>query len=139
MVVGINLDPNNVGGNPSAPRLLAARLQGVRLTARDNPANRQYIADMVSAGVQVLGIVATGENGGFIPPHTQVVLQIFNEPDIDGPTFMEPAAYAELFAIYRGTYPAFDCWTAGFASGQPSYYERFLSALATRFPEVPLP
>jgi hypothetical protein len=139
MVVGINVDPNNRGGNPSARRLLAARFQGVRLTARDNRANRQYITDMLAAGVQVLGIVATGDNGGFVPPQTQVVLQIFNEPDLAGPTAMEPVAYAELFAIYRGTYPAFDCWTAGFASGQPSYYERFLSALSTRFPEVNLP
>jgi hypothetical protein len=139
MTVGINVDPNNVGANPPAQRLLAARLDGVRLTARDNPENRQYIDDMLAAGVRVLAIVATGDNGGFVPPHTQVVLQIFNEPDLAGPTAMDPVAYAELFAIYRGTYPAFDCWTAGFASGQPAYYERFLSALTSRFPEVALP
>src|SRR5438105_9096774 len=59
MTVGINVDPNNPSGNPPARRLLAARLQGVRLTARDNPENRQYIADMLAAGVQVLAIVAT--------------------------------------------------------------------------------
>ena len=126
MTVGINVDPNNPSGNPPARRLLAARLQGVRLTARNNPENRQYIADMLAAGMQVLAIVATGDNGGFVPPHTQVVLQIFNEPDLTGPTAMDPVAYAELFAIYRGTYPAFDCWTAGLASGQPRCSARWV-------------
>src|SRR5215216_1128319 len=139
MTVGINVDPNNPGGNPPAERLLAAGFEGVRLTARDNPANRAYIANMLAAGVQVVAVVATGDNDGFVPPQTQVVVQVFNEPDLEGPTSMEAVAYAELFAIYRGTYPEFDCWTAGFASGQPSYYEEFLNALSTRFPDVSLP
>jgi hypothetical protein len=139
MTVGINVDPNNPGADPSPGRLLAAKFQGVRLTARDNPQNQQYIEDMLAAGLQVIAVVATGDNAGFVPPHTQVVLQIFNEPDIVGPTAMNPAAYADLFASIRGTFPAHDCWTAGFASGQPSYYEQFLAALSSQHPNVHWP
>jgi hypothetical protein len=74
-----------------------------------------------------------------VPPQPQVVLQIFNEPDLDGPTGLAPAAYADVFATFRGTFPAYDCWTAGFASGQPSYYEQFLAALSSRHPDVNWP
>ena len=139
MTVGINVDPNNPRAQPTPARLLAARFQGVRLTARDNPENREYIADSLAAGLRVVAVVATGDNAGFVPPHTQVVLQVFNEPDIDGPTALEPAAYADVFATYRGTFPAYDCWTAGFASGQPSYYEQFLAALSSQHPDVNWP
>jgi hypothetical protein len=139
VTVGINVDPNNPGGGPPPERLLAARLQGVRLTARDSPENRQYIADVRAAGLQVVAIVGTGDNAGFVPADTQVVLQIFNEPDLDGPTALEPAAYADVFATFRGTFPAYDCWTAGFASGQPGYYEQFLAALSSQHPDVNWP
>jgi hypothetical protein len=138
MTVGINVDPNNSSGDPSPARVLAARFQGVRLTARDNAENRQYVVDSLTAGLRVVAVVATGDNAGFVPPQTQVVLQIYNEPDI-GATEMDPVAYADLFATYRGTYPAYDCWTAGFASGRPSYYERFLGVLSSQYPEVNWP
>src|ERR671932_613356 len=101
MTVGINVDPNNPGGNPPPARLLAARFQGVRLTARDNSENRQYIAAVLAAGLRVVAVVATGDNAGFVPPHTQVVLQIFNEPDISGPTALDPVAYADVCDTFR--------------------------------------
>jgi hypothetical protein len=139
MTVCINVDPNNPAGNPSPARLLAARFQGVRLTARDDSRNRQYIADALAAGMRVLAIVGTGDNDGFVPPQGEVVLQIFNEPDIDGPTRLDPAAYADLFATFRRQFPEHDCWTAGFASGQAGYFELFLSALSNDHPDVNWP
>jgi hypothetical protein len=139
VTVGINVDPDNPGGRPLPGRLLAARFEGVRLTARDNPQNRQYIAETLQAGLRVVAIVGTGDNAGFVPPHSEVVLQIFNEPDLDGPTALEPAAYADVFATFRGTFPLYDCWTAGFASGQPAYYEQFLAALSSQHPDINWP
>src|SRR5258708_25556512 len=121
MTVGMNVDPNNDCAAPSAARLIQSGFGGVRLTARDNPVNKQYIADMLAAGLEVVAIVATGDNAGYQPPQEEVILQIYNEPD-QPDTARVPGVYADLFAEWRNKpgvkdNPRIKSWAAGLASG----------------------
>jgi hypothetical protein len=126
----MNVDPDNRCAAPTADRLKAAGFGGVRLTARDTVTNKAYIANMIANGLQVLAVVGTGDNGGYIPPQSEVILQVFNEPDIDG-TAMTPSDYADLFVQWRSR-PELNgrqIWAAGLASGQPLYLCQFLQRL----------
>jgi hypothetical protein len=140
MTVGMNVDPNNPCAAPPAERLLQSGFHGVRLTARANDVNRKYIDDMLAAGLQVVAVVGTGDNAGFIPPQKQVILQIYNEPDAaSGSTFIPSVAYAGLYAAWRAKCDGYTCWTAGFVSGDPDYYRQFLNALWNLYEGLTLP
>lgn len=140
----MNVDPNTPCAAPTAERLLQSGFRGVRLTARPDDTNKQYIAQMLEAGLQVVAVVATGDNEGYVPPQREVILQIFNEPDVPGPiapTAMDPSDYARLFAAWRAACPGYTCWTAGFAAGDPAaaYFRQFISALINLFSTLTSP
>src|SRR5258708_39600104 len=96
MTVGMNVDPNNDCAAPSAAQLIQSGFGGVRLTARDNPANKRYITEMLAAGLEVVAVVATGDNLGYRPPKDEVILQIYNESDLID-TAIAAIDYANLF------------------------------------------
>jgi len=130
MTVAVNVDPDNLCAAPTAQRLKTAGFGGVRLTARDTATNRAYIDEMIANGLQVLAVVGTGDGAGYIPPQPEVILQIYNEPDIDA-TAMTPSDYADMFVEWRSK-PELNgrqCWAAGLASGQPEYLRQFLQRL----------
>lgn len=144
MTVGMNVDPDHECAAPPAERLLQSGFRGVRLTARPSDANKQYVAQMLEAGLQVVAVVATGDNEGYVPPQREVILQIFNEPDLPGPiapTAMSPSAYATLFAAWRAGCPGYTLWTAGLAARDraASYYRQFLIALTDLYSSVASP
>jgi hypothetical protein len=146
MTVGMNVDPNNDCAAPSAAQLIQSGFGGVRLTARDNPANKQYITEMLAAGLEVVAVVATGDNLGYRPPEDEVILQIYNEPDLID-TAMAASDYADLFAEWRNKpgikdNPNVRCWAAGLASGgsnATTYLRNFLVALRTNHPDTAFP
>ncbi|HLZ29614.1 MAG TPA: hypothetical protein VKV73_20035 [Chloroflexota bacterium] len=144
MTIGVNVDPNHPGAGPSADILKQSGFEGVRLTAKPDAINVQYIADMLAAGLTVVGVVGTGDNQDFVPPDPRVILQIYNEPDAATGTTITAIEYADLFATWSNKPEIRDNssvqrWTAGFASGVYMYYLDFLEALRSRHPEVPMP
>lgn len=137
--IGINVDPDFPVAAPSVATLLAAKFEGVRLTARSSNANKNYIAACRAAGLQVVAVVATGDSD-HVPTDTSVVLQIYNEPDVMGkPTYRSEVQYAAMYAEWRANYPGYTMFFAGLADGQPEYYANVLNALATNHPDVDLP
>jgi hypothetical protein len=137
MTVGINVDGSFSQGAPSPRILKRAGFEGIRLTHRET--NTDYITSCLASGLWVAAIQGTGDAAPYPPPfHQRLIIQVDNEVDVN-PTYRTPEQYADIFAIWRGTYPAYNMWTAGFASGDPDYYVRFLSALSTYHPEVNWP
>jgi len=133
MTLGVNVDPNNPSpwAAPDPAQLVAEHLQGVRLTSRDSPVVFQYAEACKAAGLQVLAII-TGESGGYVLPQADIV-QIGNEPDLPG-TWLDPAEYARLWDLYRRTYPQFVMFSAGLASGAPSYMAQVLDSITSDWP-----
>jgi hypothetical protein len=133
MTLGVNVDPNNASSwaAPDPAQLHAEHFQGVRLTSRDDPVVYDYAEACKAAGLQVLAII-TGESGGYVLPQADIV-QIGNEPDLLD-TWLDPAEYASLWDLYRGTYPQFVMFSAGLASGDPRYMAQVLDRITSDWP-----
>jgi hypothetical protein len=112
----VNIDPaNEAAWQQSQPwRLANEGFKGVRFVSRSWIQPR--IDALKASGIKVMAII-TSESGGYVPWNADF-LQIGNEPDIAG-TYMSPAEYADMWVLYRNTYPQFAgrFVMAGLASG----------------------
>ena len=112
----VNIDPaNEAAWAQSQPATLVAEgFRGVRFVSRQSIQPR--IDALKGAGLSVMAII-TSESGGYVPWNADF-LQIGNEPDLSG-TWMSPAEYADMWVLYRNTYPQFGgrFVMAGLASG----------------------
>ncbi len=100
----VNIDPNNdaAWAQTSPARLAGEGFRGVRFVARASIQPR--IDALKAAGLKVMAII-TDESQGYVPWNADFV-QIGNEPD-DAGTYLSPQAYADLWVLYRNTYPQF--------------------------------
>ena len=139
MTVGINVDGSFFEGAPPPDTLKAAGFGGVRLTHRSDPGCEAYIESCLASGLWVVAIQGTGDAAPYPPPfHQKLIIQVDNEIDIP-PTYKPPNVAADDFAIWRGTYPAYNMWTTGLASGHPDYFAEFLSSLSQWHSDVNWP
>ncbi|MQA27825.1 MAG: hypothetical protein GEU94_20740, partial [Micromonosporaceae bacterium] len=107
----VNIDPNNEAAWQHSPpqRLADEGFKGVRFVSRQSIQPR--IDALKGAGLSVMAII-TSESGGYVPWNADF-LQIGNEMD-HGNTYMPPSAYADMWVLYRNTYPQF---AGGFVMG----------------------
>lgn len=100
----VNIDPNNEAAWwQSQPwRLANEGFKGVRFVSRASIQPR--IDALKGAGLKVMAII-TSESGGYVPWNADY-LQIGNEMDHGG-TYLSPSAYADMWVLYRNTYPQF--------------------------------
>jgi hypothetical protein len=112
MTFAVNVDPRFNDGAPDPQHLYDIGFRGVRYTS--TPEGVDYADRCLTAGVSVLAII-TGESKGFLMPNA-TYYQIGNEPDAQS-TLMTPAQYADMWVLYRNTYPDFKMFSAGLASG----------------------
>jgi hypothetical protein len=142
--IGVNIDPGFPVASPSIVRLTTAHFGGVRFTLKNDPIYTSYITNALNAGLNIIAVVGTNDSS-WTPVDTRVVLQIYNEPDVVEPLdpthHKSPVQYAQMWAEWRDNpqYQGYTMYTAGFGTGQGSYYGEFLAALSTNHPNTPLP
>lgn len=137
-IFGVNIDPSNdAAWSQSQPRRLVDEgFRGVRFVSRRSIQGR--IDALHAAGLKVMAVI-TDESGGYVPWNADF-LQIGNEPDDRG-TYLSPEAYADLWVIYRNTYPQFagSFVMAGLDSGGENAVDYASSVFAAIAGRAPLP
>jgi hypothetical protein len=135
-IFAVNIDPGNdaAWAQTMPSRLKSEGFDGVRLVARSSIQGR--IDELKAAGLQVMAVI-TNESAGYVPWNADFI-QIGNEPD-DANTAMSPADYANMWTLYRNTYPQFAgrFVMAGLDSGGQNavdYASAALSAIGNRAP-----
>ena len=134
----VNIDPNNEAAwQQSQPWTLANEgFGGVRFVSRQSIQPR--IDALKGAGLSVMAII-TSESGGYVPWNADL-LQIGNEMD-HGDTYMPPSAYADMWVLYRNTYPQFGgrFVMGGLASGGQNAVNYTAAVFAAIGGRAPLP
>ncbi|SCE91109.1 Glycosyl hydrolase catalytic core [Micromonospora chaiyaphumensis] len=134
----VNIDPSNEAAWQQTPptRLADEGFRGVRFVSRQWIQPR--IDELKQAGLRVLAVV-TDESGGYVPWNADY-LQIGNEPDLPG-TYLSPSEYADLWVLYRNTYPQFAgrFVMAGLASGGQNAVNYAAAVFAAIGGRAPLP
>ncbi|MFG1951809.1 glycosyl hydrolase [Micromonospora sp. NPDC048830] len=134
----VNIDPNNEAAwQQSQPARLAGEgFRGARFVSRRSIQPR--IDALRAAGLKVMPII-TSESGGYVPWNADF-LQIGNEQDHGG-TYMSPSAYADMWALYRNTYPQFAgrFVMGGLASGGQNAVNYTAAVFAAIGGRAPLP
>ncbi|MBV1854312.1 glycosyl hydrolase [Catellatospora tritici] len=134
----VNIDPSNEAAwQQSQPgRLASEGFQGVRFVSRQWIQPR--IDALKAAGLSVMAII-TGESGGYVPWNADFI-QIGNEPDLPD-TYLSPSAYADMWVLYRNTYPQFAgrFVMAGLASGGQNAVNYATAVFAAIGARAPLP
>lgn len=134
----VNIDPaNEAAWQQSQPgRLAGEGFRGVRFVSRASIQPR--IDALKGAGLQVMPII-TSESGGYVPWNADF-LQIGNEMD-HGDTYLPPAVYADMWVLYRNTYPQFAgrFVMGGLASGGQNAVNYTAAVFAAIGGRAPLP
>lgn len=134
----VNIDPSNEAAWQQSPpgRLADEGFRGVRFVSRQWVQPR--IDELKQAGLQVMAVI-TDESGGYVPWNADY-LQIGNEPDLPG-TYLSPSEYADLWVLYRNTYPQFAgrFVMAGLASGGQNAVNYAAAVFAAIGGRAPLP
>ena len=134
----VNIDPSNEAAwQQSQPyRLANEGFRGVRFVSRRSIQPR--IDALKGAGLSVMAII-TSESGGYVPWNADL-LQIGNEMD-HGDTYMPPYEYANMWVLYRNTYPQFAgrFVMGGLASGGQNAVNYTAAVFAAIGGRAPLP
>jgi hypothetical protein len=137
--MAVNIDARNeVAWSITQPaKLVADGFKGVRLTSYPDVQGR--IDALVNAGLAVMAIIHPTDSQGYVPWNA-TFLQIGNEPDAPG-SFMSPQEYADMWVIYRNTYPQFAgrFVMAGLASGGDAAIQYARDVFAAIGDRAPLP
>ena len=155
---GINIDPANPGGHPSAAAIAGA--QWVRIEYKDcSPQNpptdsveifKQVLQEYKSANINTLVILdyltypgAKDDPEGFAQRTTFIdqelgdlidAYEIWNEPDLTG-TFLSEQEFADIVNAVAPTLSG-NIILGGFASGDLSYFERTISQITTNYTAI---
>lgn len=134
----VNIDPNNEAAWQQSPpdRLASEGFRGVRFVSRQSIQPR--IDALKDAGLAVMAVI-TSESGGYVPWNADFV-QISNEMDI-ADTYLSPSAYADMWVLYRNTYPQFAgrFVMGGLASGGQNAVNYAAAVFAAIGGRAPLP
>lgn len=133
MTVGINLDGRHAAGSPSAGTIIDCGFRGARLLSASTAwAYAEHV--LVPDDIKIMGII-TDESDGYILPQAHI-LQVGNEADLTSPApdHMSSTKYVDLWALYTETYTDLNVrwYTAGFASGDPAYWDRVINGIVRR-------